>query len=88
MTTTVLAVAAAAWGVVMALSPSLQMRAIVRHRSSRDVSIAYLVVLLVGFVLWIAYGVALDNLALIVPNSIALAVGAATIGVALWYRRR
>ncbi len=88
MTTTILALAAATWGVIMALSPLLQMRAMVRHRSSREVSIAYLAVLVVGFALWIAYGLALRNLALIVPNLIALGVGASTIGVAVWYRRR
>jgi uncharacterized protein with PQ loop repeat len=36
-----------------------------RQRSSRDVSISYFAVLLVGFVLWLSYGIAARNLALI-----------------------
>lgn len=81
-----LAVLAASWGVVMALSPALQIRRILQRRSSDDVSIGYLTVLLVGFVLWIAYGFSISNAALIVPNAVALAVGTATIVVARHYR--
>lgn len=86
MTSTVLAVMAATWGVVMAVSPLLQIRKIVRLGSSRDVSIGYLAVLVIGFCLWIAYGISIANPALIVPNSVALSVGLATIVVAWRYR--
>jgi MtN3 and saliva related transmembrane protein len=83
---TVLAVIAASWGVAMALAPLLQIREIRRHRSSRSVSVAYQQVLLVGFVLWFAYGVADQNLALIVPNTVAAIVSLATIAVSVRYR--
>jgi MtN3 and saliva related transmembrane protein len=83
---TALGVIAATWGVFMALSPLLQIRRILRLRSSRDVSISYLVVLVIGFALWLAYGAALRNLALIVPNTVAFLVGVATIAIALRYR--
>ncbi|MHB1613630.1 MAG: SemiSWEET family transporter [Actinomycetes bacterium] len=87
MTTTVLAVAAAGWGVLMGISPVLQVRRMLIARSSREVSIGYFVVLALGFALWIAYGVASANLVLIVPNVVALAVSAATVVVALRLRR-
>ena len=83
---TVLAAIAASWGVAMALAPLLQIRQIRRHRSSKSVSVAYQQVLLVGFVLWLAYGVADANLALIDPNTVAALVSAATILVSLRYR--
>jgi MtN3 and saliva related transmembrane protein len=83
MVVTGLAVAAAAWGVLMGVSPVLQIRRMLRQRSSRDVSVGYFVVLLVGFLLWIAYGLASRNLALIVPNCVALLVAASTVAVAL-----
>jgi uncharacterized protein with PQ loop repeat len=86
LSTTALAVAAATWGIVMALAPVLQIRRILRLRSSRDVSLGYLGVVTVGFVLWIAYGLALENAALVVPNTIALGVGMATIAIAFRYR--
>lgn len=86
MPATALAIAAAGWGVVMALSPLLQIRRILRERSAREVSIGYFCVLLVGFALWVAYGVSRADLALIVPNTIAFTVGCVTIGVAARHR--
>jgi len=83
MVVTGLAFAAAAWGVLMGVSPVLQIRRMLRQRSSRDVSIGYFAVLVVGFVLWLDYGIAAHNLALIVPNGIALLIGASTIAVAV-----
>ena len=81
-----LGVAAAAWGVLMAISPILQIRRMVQRRSSADVSIAYLAVLQFGFVLWVGYGVALGNPVIAVPNSVAALVGAVTMLVA-WMLR-
>jgi MtN3 and saliva related transmembrane protein len=81
-----LAAAAASWGVLMALSPMLQMRRIFRTRSSADVSLSYLGVLQVGFVLWLWYGLSIGNWALIVSNATALVVGVATITVAARFR--
>lgn len=84
--TDALAALAASWGVLMALSPILQVRRMLERRSSADISIAYLGVLQVGFSLWIGYGIALRNLAIVVPNSVAFLVGAATILIAFRYR--
>lgn len=82
----VLAVAAASWGVLMAVSPLLQIRRMIQRRSSGDLSLSYIGVLLVGFTLWLTYGIAIDNFALIIPNAVALAVGIATVLVARHYR--
>jgi MtN3 and saliva related transmembrane protein len=82
-----LALIAASWAIAMALGPVLQIRKIVEHRSSRSISIGYFLVLLVGFVLWFAYGIAAANFVLIVPNSVAAVVISATIIVALRYRQ-
>lgn len=86
MSETVLGVLAGSWAVLMAVSPVLQIRRIVRLRSSQEVSIPYFGILVLGFLLWLAYGVVLGNLALIVPNSVAAVIGLATIAVALRYR--
>ena len=86
--TTALGVAAASWAILMALSPLLQVREIRRRRSSAGVSIAYFCVLLFGFALWIAYGVARRDLPLVIPNSVALGVTAYTVTIAQRYRRR
>jgi MtN3 and saliva related transmembrane protein len=88
MATSVLAVAASSWGVLMGVAPALQIRRMLREQSSRQVSIAYFGVLLVGFLLWIGYGAAARILALVIPNIVALFVSAAVIVVALRLRDR
>ena len=84
---TVLAISAATWGIAMAVSPVLQIRKIVHQRSSHGVSVGYMSVLFVGFLLWLAYGIALGNWAMIVPNIVAAIVIVATMAVTLRYRR-
>lgn len=66
----------------MGLAPLLQVRRMVKRRSADDVSLGYLGVLIPGFALWIAYGVSSANIALILPNIVALIVATATIVVA------
>ena len=87
MTATTLAVLAAGWATVMALAPLLQARRMVRRRSAGDVSLGYLLVLLPGFALWVAYGAATADRALVAPNTLAFAVDAATVAVAIALRR-
>lgn len=88
MIVTVLGVSAAFWGLLMALSPLLQIRQMWLRQSSEDVSVGFFAVLLPGFALWIAYGMARSDLALIVPNVVAILVGTTTITVAMLLRRR
>ena len=78
--------AAAGWGLLMAISPILQIHRMVERRSSADVSIAYLAVLQFGFVLWIGYGIALGNPVIAIPNTVAALVGAVTMVIA-WFLR-
>lgn len=87
MLSTVLGVTAATWAVLMALSPLLQVKEIVRRRSSEGISVGYFAVLLVGFALWAAYGASGGDVPLVVPNVIAFAVAAGTIAVVLRHRR-
>jgi uncharacterized protein with PQ loop repeat len=84
--TETLGAAAAAWGVLMAISPALQIRRMLARRSSGDVSITYLLVLEFGFFLWIGYGIALGNPFIVFPNCVAAVVGALTMLVAWIYR--
>ncbi len=82
-----LAFLAGGWGVLMGLAPLLQIRTIRRRRSSADVSLGSMAVLLVGFGLWLAYGIALGDAALIATNLTAITVSLAAVGVTLAYRR-
>ena len=78
---------AAVWGVVMALSPMLQIRRMWLTRSARDVSIGYYLVLIPGFALWVGYGAASHNPVIAIPNSVAVVVAACLIAVAARLRR-
>ena len=88
MVVPVLAVAASSWGVLMGVAPVLQIRRMLREHSSRDVSLGYFMILLAGFVLWISYGIAARNMALVIPNSVALLVGIALVTVTLRLRHQ
>lgn len=87
MAQSVLAIAASSWAVLMGIAPVLQIRRMLRAQSSRDVSVGYFAILLVGFLLWIGYGAAAGLPALVIPNIVALLVGGAVIAVALRLRR-
>ena len=82
----IFAVAAASWAVLMAVAPLLQVRRMIRRHSSADVSVGYLVVLVPGFALWVAYGIASSDVALVVPNVVALVVASVAVVCALRLR--
>ena len=77
---------ASSWAVVLALSPALQARQMLRTNSSRDVSIPYLAIVFVGLTLWAAYGWAASNWYIALPNTLAVAVMAATLALAVHLR--
>ena len=72
----------------MGIAPVLQIRRMLHAQSSRDVSVGYFTILLVGFLLWIAYGAAAGLPALVIPNTVAMLVGVAVIVVAVRLRRQ
>ncbi len=84
----VLAVIATLAGFIMALSPTFQIRRMLRTRSSRDVSLLYLSLLDLGFVAWVSYGWSIGNWALILSNSASLTFMTITILFAFTFRRR
>jgi|GEM_PF-4841914 len=86
--TPILAIAAASWAVLMGVAPLLQVRRMMQRRSSADVSIAYLIILMPGFGLWMAYGIASNDIVLVVPNAVALIVAAVAVGCAIRMRPR
>ena len=86
MIQTVLAVAVTIYGVAGALASVLQLRHMRRRGSSRDVSLGYLAVVAGGYVLWLAYGIAIRDLPLIFVDALGGAAIFATISVAVRLR--
>ena len=74
-----LAVITTAWGLLMGLAPLLQIRVIIRNRDSSGTSVAWVVILLVGFLLWLTYGVSRQDLPLIISNVVAASVSGALL---------
>jgi len=88
MAESILAAAASSWAVLMGLAPLLQIRRMLRERSSGQISVGYFTILLIGFLLWIAYGASARIMALVIPNIVSLLVGTAVIIVTFRLRRR
>lgn len=78
---------ASTWALVLAVSPLLQFRQMQRTRSSRDVSIANMAIVLIALILWAVYGWLLGNMYLAVPNTVATFVMAAVLTSAVRLRR-
>jgi uncharacterized protein with PQ loop repeat len=83
----VFAVLAGGFGVVMSASPLLQALRSHRRESASDVSLAFLVVLMCGSTLWLLYGIALGNAAIIIANAVGVVSSATTLAVTLRWRR-
>jgi uncharacterized protein with PQ loop repeat len=58
----------------MGLAPLLQVRVIIRERDSSGTSMGWILILLVGFVLWFAYGVVNRDLPITVTNLVSVTV--------------
>jgi len=86
MAENILAAAASSWAVLMGLAPLLQIRRMLREHSSGQISVGYFTILLIGFLLWIAYGASARIMALVIPNIVSLLVGTAAIIVTLRLR--
>lgn len=70
----VLALVTTFWGLLMGLAPLLQVRVIVRDRSSEGVSVGWVLILLIGFLLWLTYGIVNRDVPLIISNVVAAVV--------------
>ena len=75
------------YGILMSLAPILQARRMRARRSSVDVSIIYMVVLEIGFALYLVYGISISNRVLIATNTVSLLATSATLALAIAYRR-
>lgn len=74
-------------GVLMSLAPMLQVRRVLDRRHSDDVSIAMPIVIATGAAAWIAYGVAAEDIYLIVPNVVGVITNVTSVFVVHRYRR-
>jgi uncharacterized protein with PQ loop repeat len=86
--TTLLGSAGTVIGLVAALSLLIQARRLARLGSACEVSIPVRLLALAGYSVWLAYGVAIGDLPLILVDLAGVAGGALVLRVTLVVRRR
>jgi MtN3 and saliva related transmembrane protein len=82
-----LTIAVTAYGLFGAKSSLLQARQIVRRRDSGNVSLGFLTIVAGGYLLWLLYGVALQNIPLILVDSVGLVCSSTTYLLAVRFRK-
>jgi MtN3 and saliva related transmembrane protein len=83
-----LAIATTFWGIVMSLAPLLQIRVIQKNRDASGISVSWLAIMLIGFVLWTSYGLVNAQLPLVIANVVAIIVSTALLIVIAYYRHK
>src|SRR5215831_8845989 len=86
MFTQFLGTVATVYGVLGALKSLLQTRQMIASRSSGDVSAGFLASYTGGYAIWLAYGLRVGSLPLIVVDAVGLLCGGLTLAVALSLR--
>ena len=86
MFTHFLAHAATVYGVRGALKTLLQTRQMLTRRTSRGVSAGFLASYTGGYAIWLAYGLSIGSLPLLVVDAVGLLCGGLTLVVALSLR--
>lgn len=78
---------ATAYGLVASLTVLLQARTLLRTRRSCDVSAGFFTSYVVGYLVWLAYGVSIGSWPLILVDAAGVLCGGATLVVILVMRR-
>lgn len=86
ITPEVLGAAATVYGVAAAAVALLQARQILRRRTSCDVSARFFATYAGGYAMWLAYGLSIDSLPLILVDAFGLVTGLITLTVTLAFR--
>ncbi|MBN1502321.1 hypothetical protein JW930_02150 [Candidatus Woesearchaeota archaeon] len=70
-------------GSIMALSALPQAYKIFRRKSAKDIAIVTYIILIIGGLVWLLYGIEIDNFALILANTLGIITS--TIVVSGWF---
>ena len=84
----VLSICATLYGIVGSFSSLLQAAAVVRAGSAREISIPFIAILTGGHAIWLAYGIGIPNVPLVVTDSVGLCCGLVTWITAVRLSRR
>jgi MtN3 and saliva related transmembrane protein len=85
---TLLAVIATAYGLLGAGSSLLEAARLLRSGSAEEISLAFLGLLLGGYLVWLLYGISTGDQPLIITDAVGLTTGTITLSVAVRLRLR
>ena len=83
-----LAVVTTCWGLLMGLAPLLQVRVIVRERDASGTSLGWILIVLVGLLLWLTYGMVNRDLPIVISNTLGVIVMATLVVTLRIYGQR
>ena len=79
-----LAIIATVMGTIMSMAYFPQIHKIWKRKSVDDISLAMFAIFFPGIIVWLLYGISINNFPLIIANAVG-AVGAGTV-IALYFR--
>ena len=82
----ILETAATAYGMGAAASALIQARSLLERRTSCDLSLRFFAIYVGGYAVWLAYGISIESIPLIVVDTLGLITGSVTLGIALTLR--
>jgi MtN3 and saliva related transmembrane protein len=83
----IISVLATVIGVLMAVSGIPQIYRIIKRKSSEDVSVAMMAIVLLGVTVWFIYGIIFNTYPIIIANGVGIVVWGATLVTILKYRK-
>ena len=75
-------------GICTAISLLPQIIKVLKEKKAQDISLFYLVVLLLGLALWTYYGALKKDIPIIVTNAFSMVLNLAMIVLGIFYKRR
>lgn len=81
----ILSVVTTIYGTAGSAAVLLQARTMIKRKHSGDVSLRFMSVYVGGYGLYLAYGLAIRNMSLVISDAAGLACGAITLAVAFIY---
>jgi MtN3 and saliva related transmembrane protein len=83
----IISVLATVIGVIMAVSGIPQIYRIIKRKSSEDVSVVMMAIVLLGVTVWFVYGIIFNTYPIIIANGVGIVVWGATLVTILKYRK-
>ena len=83
----VLSILAGFWGALMGTGNFIQAYKIFKMKEAKEISIISWSIIFIGSIVWLLYGIELNNLSMIIPNAIGLTSAGLVVAGKIIYRK-